>query len=245
MASADAVDVGPKHERADRTHREAGGKAEECRHQRGVGIVAREEGLRNLPGVDAEQKEVIHFEEIAARDPQNGLDLVQASVGHLGFSSLARRDPRRPRPSFKSPRLRALPPFAQWPRRGESSLPRRAPPVTDAAMFRRIALGLPGVAEYAHFDRRAFKARVTFATLATDEFSANLKFAPDEQALKCAVAPDAFAALDNAWGRRGWTRTTLAALSEPRALGRARDGMAPRRGEGEAPLACRALHLRS
>ena len=45
--------------------------------------------------------------------------------------------------------------------------------------------------------------------------SANLKFAPDEQSLKCAVAPDAFAALDNAWGRRGWTRATLAALSEP------------------------------
>jgi hypothetical protein len=87
--------------------------------------------------------------------------------------------------------------------------------VTDAALFRRIALGLPGAAEYPHFDRRAFKARVTFATLAADELTANLKFAPDEQALKCAVAPDAFAALDNAWGRRGWTRTTLAALNEP------------------------------
>jgi hypothetical protein len=45
--------------------------------------------------------------------------------------------------------------------------------------------------------------------------TANIKFAPDEQALKCAVAPDAFAALDNAWGRQGWTRATLAALSEP------------------------------
>jgi YjbR len=85
----------------------------------------------------------------------------------------------------------------------------------DAADFRRIALSLPGVAEYSHFDRRAFKARVTFATLAPDESSANIKFAPDEQALKCAVAPDAFAALDNAWGRQGWTRATLAALSEP------------------------------
>jgi hypothetical protein len=87
--------------------------------------------------------------------------------------------------------------------------------VTGAADFRRIALALPGVAEYPHFDRRAFKARVTFATLAPDELSANFKFAPDEQALKCAVAPDAFAALDNAWGRQGWTRATLAALSEP------------------------------
>jgi hypothetical protein len=87
-------------------------------------------------------------------------------------------------------------------------------PMADAALFRRIALSLEGVGEYPHFDRRAFKARVTFATLAPDERTANIKFAPDEQALKCTVAPDAFAALDNAWGRRGWTCATLAALSE-------------------------------
>jgi hypothetical protein len=89
-----------------------------------------------------------------------------------------------------------------------------APPMADAALFRRIALSFEGAGEYPHFDRRAFKARVTFATLAPDELSANVKFAPDEQALKCVVAPDAFAALDNAWGRRGWTSATLAALSE-------------------------------
>src|ERR1700735_5548303 len=86
--------------------------------------------------------------------------------------------------------------------------------MADAADFRRIALSFEGVGEYQHFDRRAFKARVTFATLAPDELIANIKFAPDAQALKCAVAPDAFTALDNAWGRRGWTCATLAALSE-------------------------------
>ena len=86
--------------------------------------------------------------------------------------------------------------------------------MADAADFRRMALSFEGASEYPHFNRRAFKARVTFATLAPDELSANIKFAPDEQALKCAVAPDAFAALDNAWGRRGWTCATLAALSE-------------------------------
>jgi hypothetical protein len=104
--------------------------------------------------------------------------------------------------------------------------------VTDAADFRRIALALPGVVEYPHFDRCAFKARVTFATLAPDQLSANLKFAPDEQALKCAVAPDAFAALDNAWGRRGWTRATLAALSEPELI--AALEIAWRHGEAQA-----------
>jgi hypothetical protein len=86
--------------------------------------------------------------------------------------------------------------------------------MTDAADFARLALALPGVEQYPHFDRRAFKARVTFATLAPDGLTANLKFAPDEQLLKCAVAPDAFAPLDNAWGRRGWTCATLAALGE-------------------------------
>ncbi len=86
--------------------------------------------------------------------------------------------------------------------------------MADAADLRRIALALPGAAEYPHFGRRAFKARVTFATLAPDELTANIKFSSDEQALKCTVAPDAFAALDNAWGGRGWMRATLAALSE-------------------------------
>jgi hypothetical protein len=86
--------------------------------------------------------------------------------------------------------------------------------MASAADFRRIALAFEGAGEYPHFDRRAFKARVTFATLAPGELTANIKFAPEEQALKCAVAPDAFAPLDNAWGRRGWTCAILAALNE-------------------------------
>ncbi len=86
--------------------------------------------------------------------------------------------------------------------------------MSDAEDLRRLALALPGVSEYPHFDRRAFKARVTFATLAADGLTANLNFAPDEQALKCAVAPDAFQPLANAWGARGWTLARLAALSE-------------------------------
>jgi len=86
--------------------------------------------------------------------------------------------------------------------------------MSNAADFARLALTLPGVEDYPHFDRRVFRARVTVTTLAPDGLTANLKFSPDEQMLKCAVAPDAFAPLDNAWGRRGWTRATLAALSE-------------------------------
>ena len=111
--------------------------------------------------------------------------------------------------------------------------------MADAVLFRKLALAFDGAAEYQHFDRRAFKARVTFATLALDEKTANIKFAPDEQALKCAVTPDAFAPLDNAWGRRGWTRAILGALSEDEL--RAALEMAYRRGA--APKA-RGRHRR-
>jgi hypothetical protein len=38
---------------------------------------------------------------------------------------------------------------------------------------------------------------------------------PDEQALKCMVAPDAFSALPNAWGARGATCAKLGALTMP------------------------------
>jgi hypothetical protein len=83
-----------------------------------------------------------------------------------------------------------------------------------AADLVRLARALPGVVDYPHFDRRAFKARVTFVTLAADGLTANFKFTPDQQALKCAVAPDAFTALANRWGSQGWTAATLAALNE-------------------------------
>ena len=82
FAPADAVDVRPEHQRADRTHRKPRRETQESRHQRGVRVVAGEEGLPNLPGVNAEQKEVIHFEEIAAGDAQNGLDSVEPCFAH-------------------------------------------------------------------------------------------------------------------------------------------------------------------
>src|SRR5271154_3056868 len=74
--------------------------------------------------------------------------------------------------------------------------------MANAADFVRLALALPDVVEYPHFDRRAFKARITFATLAPDGASANLKFLPDEQEFKCLLAPEAFAPIANAWGAR-------------------------------------------
>ena len=87
--------------------------------------------------------------------------------------------------------------------------------MSTAADFRTAALSLPGVSEAPHFDRAAFKVHRIFATLAADGLSANFKFTPDEQALKCTVAPEAFSPIPNAWGQQGWTLAHLQALDAP------------------------------
>lgn len=79
--------------------------------------------------------------------------------------------------------------------------------------LRRLALALDGTTEAPHFDRTAFKVARTYVTLAADGKSANFKFAPDEQDLKCMTAADAFAPVPNAWGKQGWTMAKLSALS--------------------------------
>jgi len=85
--------------------------------------------------------------------------------------------------------------------------------MATASDLRRIALALPGTTDAPHFDRTAFKVARTYVTLAADKRTANFKFTPDEQELKCTVAGDAFAPVPNAFGRQGWTTATLAKLS--------------------------------
>ena len=79
--------------------------------------------------------------------------------------------------------------------------------------LRRIALSLDGTTEAPHFDRAAFKVARIYVTLAADGLTANFKYTPDEQELKCLTAPDAFSPVPNAWGRQGWTTATLAPLT--------------------------------
>lgn len=86
--------------------------------------------------------------------------------------------------------------------------------MATAADLHRLAGMLEGTSEAPHVDRTAFKVARIYATLAADGLTANLKLTPDEQLLKCAVAPDAFAPVSGGWGRQGWTTATLAALSE-------------------------------
>ena len=85
--------------------------------------------------------------------------------------------------------------------------------MATAKDFRRIALSLEGTTEAPHFDRTAFKVKRIYATLAGDEKPANLMFATDEQALKCALAAEAFSIIPNAWGARGATTVKLSKVS--------------------------------
>jgi hypothetical protein len=115
--------------------------------------------------------------------------------------------------------------------------------MSTAAELRRVALSLEGTSEAPHFDRTAFKVARIYVTLAADGRTANFKFAPDEQRLKCAVAPEAFAPVPNAWGRQGWTTATLARLTPPElrnALEMAwRHAVAKRRSPGRKPARAR------
>ena len=85
--------------------------------------------------------------------------------------------------------------------------------MATAKDFRRIALSLEGTTAAPHFERTAFKVRRIYATLAPDGRSANFMFTPDQQQLKCAVAPGVFSPLPNAWGARGATTAKLSALT--------------------------------
>ncbi|MBI3706435.1 MAG: MmcQ/YjbR family DNA-binding protein [Proteobacteria bacterium] len=69
--------------------------------------------------------------------------------------------------------------------------------MATAKDLRRIALSLAGTTEAPHFARAAFKVAKIYATLAPDGLTANLKFAPDEQELKCLLVPEAFAPVSN------------------------------------------------
>ncbi|MFT3987312.1 MmcQ/YjbR family DNA-binding protein [Aestuariivirga sp.] len=85
--------------------------------------------------------------------------------------------------------------------------------MAKAADLQRIALSLEGTEEHPHFDRAAYKARIIYVTLAPDGKSANFRFTPEDQALKCTVAPEAFSPVPGGWGRMGYTTGLLAKLT--------------------------------
>ena len=80
--------------------------------------------------------------------------------------------------------------------------------------LQKLALSLEGTIQAPHFDRTAFKVARTYVTLAADRLTANFKFTPDEQELKCLVSPDIFSPLQNACGKQGWTAATLTQMTQ-------------------------------
>jgi hypothetical protein len=81
-------------------------------------------------------------------------------------------------------------------------------------MLRTLALGLEGTAEAPHFERMAYRVNRIYVTLAGDRKTANFWFTPEEQEMKCAIYPEAFAPLPNKWGAQGWTRCILSKLTK-------------------------------
>ena len=79
--------------------------------------------------------------------------------------------------------------------------------------LRRLALSLEGTTEAPHFDRKAFRAKRIYVTLAADEKTANFMFTPEEPEFTCMMAPHAFAPVPNAWGKRGATTGILSKLT--------------------------------
>ena len=79
----------------------------------------------------------------------------------------------------------------------------------------RLAAGalLEGAAECRTSTAPPSRSVRIYVTLAPDGKTANFKFTPDEQEFKCMMAPEAFAAIPNAWGKQGWTTATLSNLS--------------------------------
>ncbi len=89
--------------------------------------------------------------------------------------------------------------------------------MATAADLREFAFALEGTTAAPHFDRTAFKVARIYATLAADGLSANLMFTLEEQERYCQQWPDAFAPLNNAWGRKGCTTVWLEEI-RPREL---------------------------
>lgn len=88
---------------------------------------------------------------------------------------------------------------------------RRVPTADD---FRRIALGLQGVAEGAHMGHPDFRVHgKVMASLTADLQRGSMKLTPDAQAACITDQPQAFAPASGAWGRQGWTVVQLDAVS--------------------------------
>jgi hypothetical protein len=83
------------------------------------------------------------------------------------------------------------------------------------AVFRAIALKLPGVVELAHMGHPDFRVGgKIFATLSPDGARGMVKLSPEQQGVFVREEPAVFEAFDNAWGRWGCTKVHLKAATK-------------------------------
>jgi hypothetical protein len=84
----------------------------------------------------------------------------------------------------------------------------------SAGSFRRVALGLPGVAEGSHQGHADFRVgKRIFATLGhPDENWGMVQLTPEQQSMLVEAEPEMFRPVPGGWGKRGSTHVRLAAI---------------------------------
>ena len=105
--------------------------------------------------------------------------------------------------------------------------------MADAADFRRIALSLEGATEYPHFDRRAFKARVTFATPGAGRADRQHQVRPRRAGAQMRRRAGRLRRARQCLGPAGLDARDARRPQRDRASRRPRDGLAPRRRQAE------------
>jgi hypothetical protein len=75
-----------------------------------------------------------------------------------------------------------------------------------------LALSLPGAAQNAHFGKTDVRVRNRIFMSLPDDRTAVIRLTPADQDVLTAAEPAVFSRLDNAWGRKGWTRMSLPAV---------------------------------
>ncbi|MEB0260236.1 MULTISPECIES: MmcQ/YjbR family DNA-binding protein [unclassified Mucilaginibacter] len=81
--------------------------------------------------------------------------------------------------------------------------------------LRQIALSLPEVAEYPHFEKTSFRVyKKIFATAVPEHSRATIKLSPAEQDIFCTFDSTVIYPVPNKWGKQGWAHINLQAIKE-------------------------------
>jgi hypothetical protein len=76
----------------------------------------------------------------------------------------------------------------------------------SGALFRSLALDLPGAEEKSHFGKADFRVRNKIFAGFTADGSGHVKLTQEQQEMLCAAEPAVLSPIPGGWGRQGWTR---------------------------------------